>query len=59
MNIKIFKIRTDELYKEYDENLINDFLNSVHVIEISSIFVNDSINYWSIIIQYTDKKMNL
>lgn len=56
MNIKTFKIRTDELYKEYDEKLINDFLNTVDVIEISSIFVTDSINYWSIIIQYTDKK---
>lgn len=51
MKINTFKIRTDELYKEYDEKLINDFLNTVDVIEMSSIFVTDSINYWSIIIQ--------
>ncbi len=55
MKVKVFNIRPHELYLEYDQQLVNEFLDSVEVIETAISFVNERVDYWSMIIQYDEK----
>ncbi|HSD09099.1 HRDC domain-containing protein [Flavobacterium sp.] len=57
MNIKIFNIRLDNEYCLSDQNIINEFLNSVEVKLSSANFVtNETGNYWSAVVFYELKK---
>lgn len=57
MQCKTFYIRIREDHTAQDEAVLNDFLKSVEVVNLSSSLINEqSINFWSVLIFYRDKK---
>jgi superfamily II DNA helicase RecQ len=52
MKIKMFRIHTDTDRLHHDEQVINEFMESVTVKKTATEFVPDKLNYWSVLIYY-------
>lgn len=55
MKIKVFNIRLNKENFEFDQKIVNDFLENVEMKKSSTSFVEGKVNYWSIIIHYLEK----
>lgn len=56
MKIKILKIRLDEEFQAKDEKLLNSYLRKFEILNCSTQLVHDELPYWSVLIQYEDKR---
>lgn len=51
--IRVFKIRLNNAYTDEDEALLNDFLESVNVVSLSTSIVSDRMEtFWSCLLHY-------
>jgi ribonuclease D len=56
MKVKIFKVRLTEEFQAEDESLLNDFLESVKVMDVQSSVVNAPPDkFWTILVIYEEK----
>jgi len=54
MKIKVFNIRLSKEYFHSDQDKINDFLERVKFKKSTAAFVENPVNYWSVIIHYEE-----
>lgn len=55
MKIKVLKIRLSEKYQAQDEDLVNDYLNTHQIIQMTSSLITAKENYWSVLLSYAEK----
>lgn len=57
MNIKVFNIRLNKEFCQKDQNLMNEFLDSVEVkLTSANLVTNETMNFWSAVVFYESKK---
>lgn len=56
MLVRVFSIRLDTLFLEYDQQQLNTFLNSVTFKKSSTQFVEGEAAHWSVIVHYETEK---
>ena len=54
MKIKVFNIRLSKEHFHSDQDKINDFLEKVKFKKSTAAFVENPVNYWSVIIHYEE-----
>ena len=52
MQVRVFSIRLDNAFLEYDQQQLNTFLNPVPFKKSSSQFVESEEAHWSVIVHY-------
>lgn len=55
MKVKVLKIRISDQYQNMDEAVVNDYFERYDIITINTKFIEDDINFWSILLHYNDK----
>ncbi len=50
MKIKVLKIRISDQYQNMDEAVVNDYFERYDIITINTKFIEDDINFWSILL---------
>lgn len=55
MKVKVLKIRLSEKFQDQDENLVNDYLKTHQVLQMTSSLISAKENYWSVLLSYTEK----
>lgn len=56
MKVKIFHLRLTKENLQTDQEILNEFLDSVTVKKTSTQLINGQTNFWSILVFYDDKK---
>lgn len=57
LKVKIFKLRLTEEFQAEDESLLNDFLESVKVVDIHASLLNSPPEkYWTVLVVYEEKE---
>ena len=56
MKVKIFQLQLTKEQQHIDQDLLNEFLESVTVKKTASQLINGKPNYWSILVCYEDQK---
>lgn len=56
MQVKVFSIRLDNAFLEYDQQQLNTFLHSVTFKKSSTQFVESDDSYWSVIVHYESEE---
>ena len=56
MQVKVFSIRLDNAFLEYDQQQLNAFLNSVTFKKSCSQFVESEEAHWSVIVHYESEE---
>lgn len=55
MKIKVFAIRPESEYLNFDQQQLNGFLNSIEFKKSSTHFIEAEPNYWSVLVYYEEK----
>ncbi|MBI4645290.1 MAG: HRDC domain-containing protein [Bacteroidia bacterium] len=56
MNVKVFQIRLGNEHTENDQEIVNEFLESVTVKKTAAQHVNGKFNCWSLLVFFENKK---
>ena len=56
MQVRVFSIRLDNAFLEYDQQQLNTFLNSVIFKKSSTQFVESEEAHWSVIVHYESEE---
>ena len=56
MQVKVFSIRLDNAFLEYDQQQLNAFLNSVTFKKSSTQFMESEEAHWSVIVHYESEE---
>ncbi|MFN4364028.1 HRDC domain-containing protein [Chryseobacterium hispalense] len=56
MKVKVFKIRLDQEFLHSDQKMLDEFLESHHIVKVETAFVNNE-NYWSVILYFDVSKI--
>ena len=56
MQVRVFSIRLDNAFLEYDQQQLNAFLNSVTFKKSSTQFVESEESHWSVIVHYESEE---
>ena len=56
MQVRVFSIRLDNAFLEYDQQQLNTFLNSVTFKKSSTQFVESEESHWSVIVHYESEE---
>lgn len=56
MQVRVFSIRLDNAFLEYDQQQLNAFLNSVTFKKSSTQFIESEEAHWSVIVHYESKE---
>ena len=56
MQVRVFSIRLDNAFLEYDQQQLNAFLNSVTFKKSSTQFVDGEAAHWSVIVHYESEE---
>lgn len=59
MKIKVLKIRLSDEFQNQDENLVNDYLKTHQILQMTSSLISAKENYWSVLLQYTEKNTSV
>lgn len=59
MKVKVFTIRLIPEKTLLDQELLNDFLESIEFIKSDTHFVEEETGYWSVLVHYNDKKEDI
>lgn len=55
MKFKVFNIRLKGEYQEHDEATLNRFIETVAVQQVFASVVNESVNFWSVLVYYDEE----